>query len=103
MTAHLTNPYMQGTPEHLLWEHWHRAFFDQPIHGQLLTIESQLRQNLSALLKLSAKVAPPEVQRELQACLADVEESVNLLDETAEHAFMRIVSRESTVQNRRKW
>ena len=94
MNAHVNNPYPHGTPEHHLWAHWHRAFFDQPIHGQLLTIESQLRQNLTLLRHLSSKIASAEVQRELQSCLLEVEENVNLLDEAAEHAFVRFVSDE---------
>jgi hypothetical protein len=93
MSAHLTNPYARDTPEHMLWARWHRAFFDQPVHGQLLAIESLLRHNLSTLLKLNAKAAPSEVQREMHSRLMEVEEHLDLLDEAAEHAFVRIVSR----------
>jgi len=93
MSTHVSNPYAPDTPEHRLWARWHRAFFDQPIHGQLLAIESQLRHNLAALFKLNASVAPSDGQREIHSRLMEVEEGINLLDEAAEHAFMRIVTR----------
>ena len=93
MSSHSSNPYAQGTPEHMLWARWHRAFFDQPVHGQLLAIESLLRHNLSALLQLNASAAPSDVQREMHSRLLEVEENLNLLDEAAEHAFVRVVSR----------
>ena len=93
MSTYASNPYAQGTPEHMLWERWHRAFFDQPVHGQLLAIESQLRHNLAALLRLNASVAPSDGQREIHSRLIEVEENLNLLNEAAEHAYVRIVSR----------
>lgn len=96
MSTQLSNPYARGTPEHTLWAHWHRAFFNQPVHGQLLAIEAQLRHNLTALLQLSSSLAPSEVQREIHSHLIELEESINLLDDAAEHAFVRIVSRGST-------
>ncbi len=103
MSTYSGNPYAQGTPEHMLWARWHRAFFDQPVHGQLLAIESQLRYNLTALLKLNASVAPSDGQREIHSRLMEVEENLNLLNEAAEHAFVGIVSRTpATARNRHK-
>lgn len=102
MSSFLENPYTRGTPEHRLWARWHRAFFDQPVHGQLLAIESQLRCNLRDLLHLNASAAPSEVQREMHARLLEIEESVNLLSESAEHAFVRVVTHRPTNGNRPK-
>jgi hypothetical protein len=92
MSAHLTNPYARNTPEHMLWARWHRNFFDQPVHRQLMAIESQLRQTLSALLQMNANVTPSDIRSEMRSCLLEVEESVDLLNEAAEHAFVRLVS-----------
>jgi hypothetical protein len=92
MSTSLTNPYPLNTPEHMLWARWHRNFFDQPIHSQMMAIESQLRQALRALLQMNAGVAPSEVQCEMRSCLLEVEESVNLLNEAAEHAYVRLVT-----------
>ncbi len=97
MSTQLSNPYSRGTPEHTLWAHWHRDFFNQPVHGQLLALESQLRHNLTKLLELSASLAPSVVQREIHSQLIELEESINLLDDAAEHAFVRVVSRGSTI------
>ncbi len=92
MSSSVENPYTRGTPEHSLWARWHRAFFDQPVHGQLLAIESQLRCSLRELIHLNAGVAPPEAQREMHSHLLEIEESLNLLNEAAEHAFVRIIT-----------
>ena len=102
LSPHLSNPYARNTPEHSLWARWHRAFFDQPTHSQLLVIESQLRQSLSALLALNARAPSTDLQREFHAHLIEVEESVNLLNETAEHAFIRIVTRRPSPVNGRQ-
>ncbi len=102
MSTQLNNPYAHGTAEHTLWARWHRAFFNQPIHGQLLAIESQLRQNLTALFRINAGIAPSEIQQEMRSSLLEVEESVNLLNEAAEHAFFCVVSHGSQSLNGRK-
>lgn len=101
MSSFLENPYPRGTPEHRLWACWHRAFFDQPVHGQLLAIEFQLRCSLRELLRLNASVAPSEVQRDMHARLVEIEESVNLLNEAAEHAFVRVVTDRPHTDGRR--
>lgn len=93
MSPSSSNPYAHGTPEHLLWARWHRAFFNQPIHGQLMAIESHLRESLTALIRICDTVPSPELQQALQAHLIDIEESVDLLNEAAEHAYYTVVSR----------
>lgn len=93
MTSRSNNPYVRGTPEYRLWARWHRAFFDQPVHGQLLSIESQLRQNLNELRRVVANLPADDSRRELRQCLIEMEESIDLLDEAAEHAFVRVVAR----------
>ena len=92
MSSTTTNPYTHGTPEHTLWARWHSVFFEQPIHGQLLSIESHLRASLTALRQTNAHVSSPEVQRDMHSHLREIEESVNLLKEAAEHAFVRVVT-----------
>ena len=89
------NPYAEGTPEHALWAHWHRAYFDQPVAAQLADIQSSLRQCLSALFRLNVKVVSFELRQQMRSCLLQVEENVNLLDEVAEHELARVVSRDS--------
>lgn len=101
MSSLSKNPYLRGTPEHRLWERYHRAFFDQPVHGQLLSIESQLRHNINELRRIAAKLPADATRPELRQCLLEMEESVDLLDEIAEHAFVRVISRGSMpVQDR---
>jgi hypothetical protein len=97
MSTHSSNPYALGTPEYALWARWHRVFFDQPVHGQLLAIGSQLRHNLTELLQLSSSLPPSDAQRAIHAHLMEIEESLNLLEEAAEHAYVRVISRKSSV------
>lgn len=94
MSNYAKNPYPPGTPEYAIWARWHRAFFDQPIHGQLLAIESDLRQTLSSLLDLTAQLDASAMRCNLQTRLVEMEASINLLEEMSEHAFVRIVMRE---------
>jgi hypothetical protein len=60
-------------------------------------IESQLRHNLTELLQLSSSLPPSDVQRTIHAQLMELEESLDLLDEAAEHAFVRVIARKSSV------
>ena len=101
MSMHPSNPYAIDTPEHMLWARWHRAFFHQPIHGQLLSFESQLRQSLHAAFHLSSDLASSEAQLEMRAHLLEIEESINLLAEVAEHAFFGVISHNPSSLNGR--
>lgn len=88
------NPYAEGTPEHTLWAHWHRTYFDQPVYSQLADVESTLRESLCELLRLNARVGEVELQRQIHSFLLRLEAGINLLDEIAEHELVRVVARD---------
>jgi len=92
MKPSFSNPYARNTPEHRLWARWHRAFFDQPLHSQVLSVESQLRQTLSGLLQLSCKMEDSPLRSEVRTRLLEIEDAVDLLDEVAEHAYVQVIA-----------
>ena len=90
-----SNPYPSDRIEYTLWEHWHQAFFNEPMHAQLYEIESLLQKTLSDLRVSSRRISSPDVRSEIRVSLLKLEQHVALLDEVAEHAYSRVVTASS--------
>ena len=88
-----SNPYKSGSFEHGLWETWNRAFFQQPVHAQILEVENQLREHVHALTALIEQVDPGRLRRQLTDCMLDIETRAEDLSDIAEHQYLAVVTR----------
>jgi hypothetical protein len=90
-----TNPYQSSTFEHGLWEAWNRDFFQQPVHGQILEVEHQLREHIHTLTHLVQQMEPGRLRRQITECLLEIETRAEDLSDIAEHQYMELVTRVS--------
>lgn len=86
------NPYPDDRAEHRLWQQWHRAFFDEPVHAQLYEIESELRHSITALLRAGERIDAAEIREDIRNVILQLEHTALMLTESAEHAYMRVVT-----------
>lgn len=86
-----TNPYRPGTFEHGLWETWNRAFFQQPVHAQILEVEHHLRQHIHELRVLARDADTVPLRSRLVDSILALELCAEELNEIAEHQFVAIV------------
>lgn len=86
------NPYPPTSFEYQLWETWNRAFFQQPVHAQVLEVELQLRQHIHVLNGLAHEADVPEFRTRLIDAVLALEVQAEELNEIAEHQFMTIVN-----------
>lgn len=93
MSTSFGNPYPEDRSEHLLWQRWHRAFFDEPVHAQLYEIESELRQTITTLLQTGERIESPKLRSEMRTAILRLEETSLMLTEAAEHAYSRVVTK----------
>ncbi len=86
MSPSASNPYPRDSPDHNAWNEWRRAYFAQPVSGQLYDLAVQLRSSVAALLESSADLLPPEGRRKLRIHIYTLETTANLTQEAAERA-----------------
>jgi hypothetical protein len=86
MPTRRRNPYSPGTQHHHLWEEWNDQFFDQPIHGQLYQVESELHLIIKRLTLLCNRLTDPTIKREMRNHIIQLEAEANQIGKMAEHA-----------------
>lgn len=88
----VVNPYAADSAEYILWEHWHKGVFAEPVHAQLYSIEEDLRNAFTILMQTADEIRFPTVRDTMRAQLLKIEAAILLLNESAEHAYQRVVS-----------
>jgi LPS O-antigen subunit length determinant protein (WzzB/FepE family) len=72
---------------------WEERFAEQPVCVQIWSAEQNLRSLLRRFVDLRRDLSESSMRQELSVLIIELEQEINLLEETADHAHAEVVTK----------